>query len=162
MEKLLKRCDKVAFYGIKASQGNTLTFKRMTGFTEMNTSKNPTEYSRKYVDEEFEQSDVVGYSPSISFSFDRYSDSDVHTDIAKIFDEELTGADAIRTIIVADVTTGAAIKRDFAVIPDSEGDSEDAYTLSGNFKVKSGKIKGTATSEDGWQTITFAEETSQG
>ena len=157
---LVKRSDKVAFYGVK-STGDTYTYHRMQGFTDMSTSKNPIEYSRQYVDEDFEQSDVVGYSPSIAYGFDQFAGNAVHEDIAKISDDELLGTDAIRPIILVDLTktTGVnAVKRDFAVIPDSEGDSTDAYTYSGNLKVKGDKIKGTATSADGWLTITFTEE----
>lgn len=158
---LMKRSDKVAFYGIKAAEGDTYTYHRMQGFTDISTSKNPIEYSRQYVDEEFEQSDVVGYSPSIAYGFDQFVGNAVHEDIVKISDDELLGTEAVRPIVMVDMskTTGInAVKRDFAVIPDSEGDSTDAYTYSGNLKVKGDKIKGTATSADGWQTITFTEE----
>lgn len=158
---LVKRSDKVAFYGIKAAEGDTYTYHRMQGFTDMSTSKNPIEYSRQYVDEDFEQADVVGYSPSIAYGFDQFAGNAVHEDIAKISDDELLGTDAIRPIILVDLTKASgvnAVKRDFAVIPDSEGDSTDAYTYSGNLKVKGDKIKGTATSADGWKTITFTEE----
>ena len=161
---LVKRSDKIPFFGV--TSGDSVTFKRMTGFTELSISKNPKEYGRQYIDEEFEQSDVVGYSPSMSYSFDKYSDNDVHKVMANISDNELCGDDAVRSIIIVDLTDGSddagykAVKRDFAVIPDSEGDSTDAYTYSGNFKVKGEKVFGTATSDDDWQTITFtpAEE----
>ncbi len=158
---LVKRSDKVAFYGIKAAEGDTYTYHRMQGFTDMSTSKNPIEYSRQYVDEDFEQADVVGYSPSIAYGFDQFAGNAVHEDIAKISDDELLGSAAIRPIVLVDLTKASgvnAVKRDFAVIPDSEGDSTDAYTYSGNLKVKGDKIKGTATSADGWKTITFTEE----
>ena len=157
---LMKRSDKVAFYGIKAAEGDTYTYHRMQGFTDISTSKNPIEYSRQYVDEEFEQSDVVGYSPSIAYGFDQFTGNAVHEDIVRISDDELLGTEAVRPIVMVDMskTEDNAVKRDFAVIPDSEGDSTDAYTYSGNLKVKGDKIKGTATSADGWQTITFTEE----
>ena len=141
---LVKRSDKVAFYGIKAAEGDTYTYHRMQGFTDMSTSKNPIEYSRQYVDEDFEQADVVGYSPSIAYGFDQFAGNAVHEDIAKISDDELLGSAAIRPIVLVDLTKASgvnAVKRDFAVIPDSEGDSTDAYTYSGNLKVKGDKIK---------------------
>ena len=47
-KKILKRCDKVAFYGITAN--DTTTYYRMKGFTDFTVSKNPSEYSRKYVE----------------------------------------------------------------------------------------------------------------
>jgi len=153
----LKRCDKVAFYGVKNS-GGEYTFHRMKNFTELTTSKNPQEYSRQYVDEEITQTDVVGYSPSISYSFDMYSQSEVHKDIAEITDHEYVGDDAVRPIIVVDVTKTSdnAVKREYSIIPDSEGDTMEAYTYSGVFKAKGEKSFGTAQSNDNWLTCTFS------
>lgn len=154
----LRRCDKVAFFGVAGTDGEYI-FHRMKNFTEIATSKNPQEYSRQYVDEEMTQTDVVGYSPSISYSFDMYSGNSVHEDIASITDNEYVGDDAVRPIIIVDVTSeeNNAVKRDFSVIPDSEGDSMDAYTYSGVFKVKGEKVFGTAISSDNWLTCTFSE-----
>lgn len=157
---IVKRSSKVAFYGVPDGEG--VVYRRMSGFTELATSKNPIEYSRQYVDEEMEVTDVVGYSPSIAYSFDLFSDSAVHADIAKISNNEYVGSDAVREIVVVDIFSEdkAAVKREFSVIPDSEGDSMDAYTYSGSFKVKSDKIFGTANSDDDWQTCTFSETAS--
>ena len=142
----------------------TKIFHRMQGFTEMSKSLNPKEYSRQYVDEEFEQTDVVGFSPSIAYGFDQYKGNPVHDELVKLSDNEAVGTDAVRSIVIVDFTkptdtdgTYKATLRDFSVIPDSEGGSMDAYTYSGNFKVKSGKIEGTATSSDDWLTLTFTQ-----
>lgn len=158
---LMKRSDKVAYYGITGESATT--YHRMKNFTSLSTSKNPKEYSRQYVDEAFEQTDVTGYSPSITYAFDADSANAVHTDLRKISDEELLGDDAVREIIVVDMTQAGttegkkkAVKRSFAVIPDSEGDGTDAYTYGGTFKAKGAIAEGEATSEDDWQTITFA------
>lgn len=165
-EVLVARAKKIMFYGIPESveDSPTFTYKRMKGFTDQSTSKNPKEYARQYVDELFEQTDVVGYSPSISYGFDQYTGNAVHDDIVKITNDELIGNDAVRPLILVDLSaasatdkTAPAIKRDFAVIPDSEGGSMDAYTYTGNFKSKGDKINGTATTDDDWLTITFAE-----
>ena len=100
-----------------------------------------------------------------SYAFDLFTENAMHTDIVSITDNEATGTDAVREIIVVDLTkTGTpegsyeAVKREFSVIPDSEGDSTDAYTYSGSLKVVGERVKGTATSADGWKTLTFAEE----
>ena len=162
MGKLIKRSDKLAFYGVDDVNGTV--YHRMKGFTEISVSKNPQEYTRKYIDEDFEQSDVVGFSPQISFAFDCFSDNPVHTDIVSITDNELLGTDAVRSIIVVDLTRGNetdgfyAIKRDYSVIPDTEGAEKEAYTYSGHFKVNSQKIFGTAVSDNDFETITFTEE----
>lgn len=155
---IVKRSRRVAFYGVPGT-GETYTFHRMTGFTDMSTSKNPKEYTRQYIDEDFERSDITGYSPSVSYGFDLYNGNAVHSDIAKIGDDELTGDAAVRPIIFVDLdASGAnAVKRDFTVVPDSEGDGTDAYTYSGTLRANGDKIHGTAASADDWQTITFTE-----
>ncbi|MBE7024236.1 MAG: hypothetical protein IJ285_06305 [Clostridia bacterium] len=157
MSEIVKRYKKLAFYGVP--EGDTVVFYRMKGFDDISTSKNPREYSRQYVDEEFEQTDVVGYNPSISFGFDRFSDDLVHEDLIRIFDNEKVGADAVRTIIMVDMAdeTKSAVKRDFAVIAENEGSGVEAYKYSGSFRVKGEKVFGTASSDDDWQTCTFLE-----
>jgi len=129
----------------------------MRGFSDLSTSKNAKEYTRQYVDEVFEQTDVVGYSPSMSFTLDQMKNDPVHKDIADIYNNEKVGMDAVRTIIVVDMLseTKEAISRDYAVIAEGEGNGTDAYVYSGTLKAKGEKIKGTATSADEWQTITF-------
>lgn len=160
--RLKSRHRKVAFYGVTTTSGQTTTttFYRMTGFTSLPQNKNPKEHTRQYVDEEFERSDIVGYAPEIPYNFDRHDGNAVHDDIVDITDNELIGADAVRTLIVVDIDDGSAIKRDYSVIPDGEGDDINIYTYSGNFKANGAKIHGTATSSDDWQTITFTESAS--
>lgn len=159
---IIKRSGKVAFYGIPG-EGGAVTYHRMRGFTEFSTSKNPKEYSRQYVDEDTERTDVVGYAPSVSYAFDEFKGNEVHGDIIDITNNEKVGADAVRGIIVVDFSDGAAdggytaIKRDFSVIPDSEGDSMDAYTYSGTFKANGDKVIGTATVGEDDLTATFSE-----
>lgn len=161
MAAVVKRCERLAFYGVPQVSGDAVTYKyyRMKGFDDITTSKNPREYSRQYVDEEFEQTDVVGYNPSISFGFDRFLDDAVHDDIVSIFNNELVGADAVRPIVMVDMSTEEkiAIKRDFSVVAESEGSGVDLYKYSGSLRVKGNKIEGTASSEDEWQTCSFME-----
>ena len=88
MSKLVKRSDKIAFMNTGTEEEPVWT--RMTKFTEISTSKNPTEYSRTYVDEEGETTDVTGYSEEKSYAFDQYTENPVHEKIAKITDDELT------------------------------------------------------------------------
>ena len=161
MSEIIKRCKKLAFYGVPTGDGIEGAYKyyRMKGFVEISTAKNPKEYSRQYVDEEFEQTDVVGYTPSISFGFDRFKDDAVHDDIIEIFNNEKVGADAVRPIIMVDLASGdmSAIKRDFSVIAENEGSGIETYKYTGTFKVKGDKVCGTAASDDDWQTCTFTE-----
>ncbi len=158
--KLVKRSDKVSFFG-NVSNG-TETFNRMRGFTTMSGSKNPMEYSRQYVDEEFETTDVTGYSPSIEFGFDQYSGDAVHDEMVEILDNEKTGTEARRNIVTVDFSqpgetagTYKAVKREYAIIGDSEGDSMDAYTYSGTFRSTGKRIEGTATLNSDSSVATF-------
>ena len=101
------------------------------GFTDLSESKNAKEYSRQYVHERSERSDVVGYAPSISYSFDMYQDDPVCEKIAEITDSEAVGDDAHIDIVVVhlfDVTSGkaTAYKRTYAVVPDSKGSGTDS------------------------------------
>ena len=63
-QRLIQRADRVAFMDTDTT-GSTPAFTRMTGFTTMTGSKEPKEYSRQYVDESTERSDVVGYAPGV-------------------------------------------------------------------------------------------------
>lgn len=159
--KITPRHKVLAFYGVPAASGGTVTYTRMQKFTQLSQSKNPIEYSRQYVDEPFQQTDVMGYAPSLDYAFDRHSGNAVLTDLMMIADQELVGEEAVRSIILVDVETGAAIKRDYSVIPGTEGDNINIYTYSGTIKCRGDKVHGTAVSEDGWQTVTFTETTTE-
>ena len=152
-QKLVNRSQRVAFMNTATPEGSA-KFERMTGFTSITNAKNPKEYSRQYVDEDTERSDVVGYAPSIDYSFDRHTNNAVHEKICKIHDGELLGNDTHVDIISVDLfkksTTGDkyyATKRTYAVIPDSDGDGTDALIYSGSFKAVSGLEEGYATFE---------------
>ena len=160
--KIVGRHQRVAFMNVSTGE-EAANYQRMTGFTQMINSKNPKEYSRQYVDRESEDTDVVGYSPAVSYSFDRHTNTPVHERIAKVHDGELTGSDALVDVVIVDffATSGAegtyvARKRTYAIIPDTDGDGTDALIYTGSLKSKSDIEEGTATvSEDG-KTATYA------
>lgn len=145
----------LAFYGVPGT-GSTVTITRMKFFTQFSHSKNPQEYNRKYVDEANQRNDVTGYNPQFDYAFDRTSGDTVLEDILKITNGEMTGEDAVRTVVLVDTATGEAVKRDYAVIPGSEGDDANVYTHSGSLKAHGEKTSGTAASTDNWQTVTFS------
>lgn len=170
---LVMRSGKISFMKLSSETGTG--YKRMTHFTEMNKSMNPQEYSRNYVDIPSEVTDVTGYSPNISFAFDRYQGDEVQEDIIKVFDNEDTGTDAVREILTVDMTTktGAGqykgLLRKYSIIPDSEGDGTDAYTYSGSFTSNGEQTKVDCTlNEDETeatvvtQAAAFSEETRSG
>lgn len=156
-KKLVGRHKRLAFMKTDGT-----TFTRMTGFTSLGDSKEAKEYSRQYVDEQTERTDVVGYAAGISYEFDRHTNTPVHTKLATIADDEIVGTDAQVEVVSVDLfeasatdTTAPARLRVYSVIPDSSGGSTDALTYSGNLKAASEIVKGTATTTDKWQTCTF-------
>ena len=159
MDIISKRNDKVSFIELIDSPDR---FVRMRGFTEFSQNKNPIEYSRRYVDENSERNDVIGYSPSVSYSFDKFSGNEVHLELIAIFDNETVGTDAVRRIVVVDMASPAdekpAICREWTIIPDSEGTDNDAYTYSGTLKSNGECVFGTAKSSDNWQSCTFTKK----
>lgn len=166
---MIKRSEKKLFYGVPGKDGGEITLTRAKFFTDLSVSKNPVEYSRHYVDEESERTDVVGYSPSISYNFDDYLGDAILEDIVEITNSEMVGLDTHRTLVQVDFSRDVdggyyAVKRDYAVIPDSEGSGTDAYTYGGTFRAVGDKIVGYATVKtpiDGTsqnvETITFTQ-----
>lgn len=154
-EKLVIRSERVSFMDVDG------TPTRMTKFTAITPTKNPKEYSRQYVDMATETTDVIGYSPSIEYNFDKHTNNSVHAKLAEISDDELLGTDTHVDIITVDMfgdsETKTAIKRTYAVIPAGDSDGTDALKYSGTFRAVSDIVKGTAVSEDGWKTCTFTE-----
>lgn len=160
-EQLVKRSRKVAFMDVSTT--SIANFLRMTKFTEISKSKNPTEYSRSYVDEDGEVTDVTGYSEEISYNFDLHVGNLVHEKLVDITDNEKTGADALVKILQVDFTKpkGSGYEarlRTYSVVPDSEGDSTDAYTYSGAFRKNSNMTIGIATINADNTVATFTAE----
>lgn len=160
-EQLVKRSRKVAFMDVSTT--SIANFLRMTKFTEISKSKNPTEYSRSYVDEDGEVTDVTGYSEEISYNFDLHVGNLVHEKLVDITDNEKTGADALVRILQVDFTKpkGSGYEarlRTYSVVPDSEGDSTDAYIYSGAFRKNSNMTIGIATINADNTVATFTAE----
>jgi len=163
---LTLRHEKVAFMAIKGAD-DAVTIRRMVGFTSMSNSRNPTEYTRKYVDEKNERTDITAINTSMGFAFDKFTGNDVHEYLAGIFDNELIGADAVVDIYVVDftkptatgenVTTFECAHRPFTVVPSSDGDDANTYTYSGDFRSNGDRVKGVATVVDDGLTITFVK-----
>ena len=155
MPDLIGRHKRLSF--LKVEQ----TYTRMTKFTSLNESKSPKEYTRQYVDRSGEDTDVVGYSASVAFAYDRHTDTPVHDKLADIIDNEKMGTDAHVDIVTVDLfkktetNVCEARMRTYSVIPSNVGDGTDALIYSGNLKAVSEMVTGTATSEDDWQTCTF-------
>lgn len=119
------------------------------GFTTFPESKNPKEYTRKYVNYKTEKTDVIGYAPSIAYSCDVITGEPCVSEIVKITDNELLGTATHRDIVSVncweEASTGAykAFKRTYAIIPDGKGDGTDALIYTGTMKAVSDIVFGT-------------------
>lgn len=120
------------------------------GFTSFPEAKNPKEYTRKYVNYKTEKTDVIGYSPSISYSCDVITGEPVVEEIVEITDNELVGTDTHRDIVSVNCweeteTAGTykAFKRTYAIIPDGKGDGTDAMIYTGTMKAVGDVVIGT-------------------
>lgn len=120
------------------------------GFTSFPEAKNPKEYTRKYVNYKTEKTDVIGYSPSISYSCDVITNEPVINEIVEITDNELLGTATHREIVSVNCweeteTAGEykAFKRTYAIIPDGKGDGTDAMIYTGTMKAVSDVVIGT-------------------
>jgi len=150
MNELITRDQWRSYLGVKGA-GNVVTYHLIgEGFTDLSESKNPKEYSRKYVHERSERSDVTGYAPSLAYSTDVYSEDPVVLEIIDITDNELVGTDAQRDVVSVNLwkpiqgqaSKFEATKRTYAVIPDSKGSGSDAMVYSGNFKASGDPVFG--------------------
>ena len=113
------------------------------GFTSFSEAKNPKEYTRQYVHEKSERSDVVGYAPSISYSADMHSGNPCVERVAKAADEEQVGSDAHVDIVTVNLWESVAYKRTYAIIPDGKGDGVEALIYTGTLKAVGESVKGT-------------------
>ena len=146
--KFVKRADKVTYLKVGENE-----YHRMKGFSALTTNFNPVEYSRQYIDEAFETTDVVAISRSLDFEMDQRKNDQVHEIMVDIIENEKLGDDAVVTLLSVDFTEEVeggfkAVKRDFSVIPESGGDGTEFYKYSGTFRVKGEPVEGYATSED--------------
>lgn len=167
--KLKKRSEKLAFLEVK--DGATSEYHRLEGFTTQTHNANASEYDRRYVDEDTNRVDVTGYSESINYNFDYYLEHPALEEIVKITEGEKIGTDAVRNVVVVDMTTinqasgnnftAKATIRPFAIVPSSNGDSTDCQTYSGDFKSRGEKENITVVRGDkDWNTITIQENAS--
>src|SRR5699024_7840499 len=146
--KFVRRADKVTYLKVGENE-----YHRMKGFSALTTNFNPEEYSRQYVDESFETTDVVAISRSLDFEMDQRKNDPVHEIMVDIIENEKLGDDAVVALLSVDFTEEVeggfkAVKRDFSVIPESGGDGTEFYKYSGTFNVKGEPVEGYATSED--------------
>ena len=158
---MLNRNVKMAY--VRTEDGNKSIYKKLTGFTEFAVSYNAKEYTRKYIDEINEKTEVVAYQPSISYSFDKIEGEISQTPFVQAAENEITGNEALAQIVIVDFRYGyldgiSAIYRDYIIVPDAEGDDANVYTYSGTLRAYGEKHKVVVTSGDGWETLHVEED----
>ena len=166
--KTRKRSEKLAFLEVKTD--STSKYVRLEGFTTQTFNANASEYSRQYVDEDTERTDAKSYAESINYAFDQYVGQEALEEIVKITENELTGFDAVRKIIVADMATltgsgdkvptysAEATVRSYTIVPSSNGDTTDCMTYSGDFKSRGAKTKCRVSFDSDFQTVKIVAE----
>lgn len=155
------RHEQLAFYGVPSTGQGGYVYVRMKYFTQLSISKNPIEHNRKYVDEKSQRNDVVGYNTAIAYAFDNYGSDQVLADIAKIHKQELTGASAVRPILLVNTWDDTAVQRSYTVVPGSEGDDANIYTYSGSLKANGELVTGKVTTADNYKTVNFSTDDSE-
>lgn len=140
--ELVLRCQWESY--MECGDGEAKTFNLIgEGFTTFPESKNPKEYTRKYVNYKTEKTDVIGYAPSIAYSCDVITGEPCVTEIVKVTDNELLGTATHRDIVSVNCweadTDGKckAFKRTYAIVPDGKGDGTDALIYTGTLKAVS-------------------------
>ncbi|MCI8548881.1 MAG: hypothetical protein HFJ38_08395, partial [Bacilli bacterium] len=94
----------------------------------------------------------TSYATEIAYAFDRMYKNAVHNVIADVHDKEIVGFTVPILTVNFNEPIGDGYKakyRVWSVVPDSDGDSTDAYTYSGKFKANGSIIEGIATIIEG-------------
>lgn len=145
--ELVLRCQLESY--MECGESGAKTFNLISeGFTTFSESKNPKEYSRKYVGDKTERSDVISYTPSISYNCDVITGDPCVAEVIKVTDNELVGTDAHRDVVSVNTwetdSDGKckAFKRTYAIIPDGKGDGTDALIYTGTMKAVSDVVFG--------------------
>lgn len=154
--ELVLRCQFESY--MKCGTGNAESYHLIgEGFTAFPEAKNPVEYTRKYVNDKTERTDVISYAPSISYSCDAISADPCVQKIMNITDNELLGIETYVEIINVNCWENVgspeqsickASKRTYAVIPDTKGDGTEALIYSGTLKAVSDPVFGTFNRDD--------------
>lgn len=158
--KLKKRSEKLAFLEVKLGDKAT-GYCRLEGFTTQTFNANSEEYERQYIDEDTKRTDVKAHSESVNYNFDYYLHHPALEEIVKITENELTGYDAVRKILIVDMTSATAggqytaTVRPYTVVPSSNGDTTDCMTYSGDFKSRGTKKTVKVTLDDDCENATI-------
>ena len=118
------------------------------GFTDFTENRNPKEYSRQYIHESAERTDLVGFAPSVTYAFDVYDADAVQEALLEIMLSEAVGDAAAVEVVTAflhKTVEGScvdAVKRSYTVCPAKLGAGTDALICSGTLKARGDGVRG--------------------
>lgn len=130
------------------------------GFTDFTENKNPKEYSRQYIHELSERTDIVGFSPSVTYAFDVFDADIVQAALMEITLSEAIGDAAAVTVVTAFLHRPTpdgrieAVRREYTVCPAKLGAGTEALICSGTLKARGDACRGTFDPD----TLAFYEE----
>ena len=120
------------------------------GFRKLSQVKEPSEYTRRFVNESTDTTDIIKYNAEIAYEIDVFSDDPCVRRIVHITDGERRGQKArtdIITLFTEDVVAlpyvCKASKRRYAIVPDRIGDDISVLQTSGKMVALDEKIEGT-------------------
>lgn len=147
-KNLIMRYQFAAYMGCLSTENKEVFHLIGEGFTELSESKNPQEYSRKYVHDKSSRTDVTGFAPQYDYTADYIDGDAVVAEIAKVHDKELIGAAARRNIVSVNLwsdPTGKACdakKRTYTIVPNQKASGTEALIYSGTMKAAGDFIEG--------------------
>ena len=120
------------------------------GFTDFTENKNPKEYSRQYIHERAERTDLVGFAPSVTYAFDVFDADAVQAALMEIMLSEAVGDAAAVTVVTAFLHKKSgeegnrveAIRREYTVCPAKLGTGTEALICSGTLKARGDAHRG--------------------
>ena len=130
------------------------------GFTDFTENKNPREYSRQYIHESSERTDLIGFAPSVTYAFDVYDADAVQETLLEIMLSEAVGDAAAVEVVTAFLHKNLggsrveAVKRSYTVCPAKLGAGNEALICSGTLKARGDGVRG----EFDTSALTFTEK----
>ena len=161
---LYRRSDKVFFMKIP---GEAECIRKMCGFTALDITEKPIEYSRQYADDAFVRTSAVGRAVSVRFAFDRCQGDPVHDCLCALIEADTAGEGAHITLYSVDMKeqterdgkpSYSCLRRVYSLLPESRSAEAGLYGYAGEFRADGEAVRGRAVlSEDG-QSLEFYEE----
>lgn len=137
--------------------------KLLEGFSKLDFNPGVQSYIRQYFASCCKNTDVVGASPEILYTFDRMNNNPVHDILAEIADLGLKGRDAVKNVIFADFSRKSeegypAIRQSFTVIGTDRRPESGFLDYSGKMIAAGEPVKGRLALSDDLKSGEFIPE----